>query len=59
MAEIAIKPVLNYIIDWVQEFDKCDKKTAIAKCKSFVEIFQVLPNKQITKPNTMKPNQNL
>ncbi|AMO20673.1 CHC2 zinc finger domain-containing protein [Flavobacterium columnare] len=47
------------IIDWVQEFDKCDKKTAIAKCKSFVEIFQVLPNKQITKPNTMKTNQNL
>lgn len=47
------------IIDWVQEFDKCDKKTAIAKCKSFVEIFQVLPNKPITKPKPMKTNQNL
>ena len=46
------------IIDWVQEFDKCDKKTAIAKCKSFVEIFQVLPNKPITKPIIMKSNEN-
>ncbi|RVU90827.1 hypothetical protein EH230_07930 [Flavobacterium columnare] len=29
------------IIDWVQEFDKCDKKTAIAKCRSFVEMFEI------------------
>ncbi|QYS91764.1 hypothetical protein JJC04_03345 [Flavobacterium covae] len=45
------------IIDWVQEFDKCTKKEAIDKCKSFLTPYQE-PNKQITKPITMKTNPN-
>ncbi|MET3047443.1 CHC2 zinc finger domain-containing protein [Flavobacterium covae] len=44
------------IIDWVQEFDKCDKKTAIAKCKSFVEIFEVV--RPIKPVKMTKPQEN-